>query len=251
MVNCQNMSKFTILPAIDLKGGRCVRLRQGRADAETVYADDPVAVALDWEKQGAEWLHIVDLDGAFQGQPVHTEVIGRIAAALRIPVEVGGGLRTDDHADRLLELGVNRIIIGTRALSEPDRLPQMAARLGARLAVGLDARDGRVAVKGWTETTEADALTLAGRLEEMGVQTLIYTDIAQDGMLTGPNIPALTAVCDRVSCKVIASGGIATAAQVTALTDLRRPNLCGAIVGKALYDGKVTLAELKAGSNRP
>ncbi len=241
------MPAFTVIPAIDLKGGRCVRLRRGCASDETVYPLDPVAAALDWERQGAEWLHVVDLDGAFQGKPVHTDLVGRIAATLHIPVEVGGGLRSDEDAERLLDLGAARVIVGTRACSEPDRLERLAARLGDRLAVGLDARGGRVSIKGWTETTATGALDLAARLEGLGVRILIYTDIAQDGMLTGPNAEALAALCARVSCSVIASGGVASAAHVAALAALRKPNLRGVIVGKALYDGKVTLAALMAG----
>ena len=242
------MSALTIIPAIDLKGGRCVRLRQGIVSDETVYSDDPVQMAQSWEQQGAAWLHIVDLDGAFQGFPVHTALIEKIACTVRIPVEVGGGLRTDDQVEALLALGVARAVLGTRAWTSPETLARLVERFGERVAVGLDARNGRVSIKGWTETTETDALALATRLQSMGVQTLIYTDIAQDGMLTGPNMKAIVALCDRVACRVIASGGVASTAHVTALAALGKPNLAGVIVGKALYEGAVSFAELQSRS---
>ncbi len=242
------MSALTIIPAIDLKGGRCVRLRQGIASDETVYSDDPVQMAQSWEQQGATWLHVVDLDGAFQGFPVHTALIEKIAGAVRIPVEVGGGLRTDDQVEALLALGVARAVLGTRAWTSPETLARLMERFGERVAVGLDARNGRISIKGWTETTGTDALALAARLEALGVQTLIYTDIAQDGMLTGPNTKAIAALCDRVACRVIASGGVASTAHVTALAALGKPNLAGVIVGKALYEGTVSFAELQLGS---
>ncbi|MDP2990430.1 MAG: 1-(5-phosphoribosyl)-5-[(5-phosphoribosylamino)methylideneamino]imidazole-4-carboxamide isomerase [Kiritimatiellota bacterium] len=242
------MSALTIIPAIDLKGGRCVRLRQGLASDETVYSDDPVQMAQSWEQAGAAWLHVVDLDGAFQGFPVHTALIEKIARAIRIPVEVGGGLRTDDQVEALLALGVARAVLGTRAWTSPETLARLVERFGEHVAVGLDARNGRVSIKGWTETTGTDALALAVRLQSLGVQTLIYTDIAQDGMLTGPNTKAIAELCDRVTCRVIASGGVASAAHVAALAALGKPNLAGVIVGKALYEGTVSFAELQLGS---
>lgn len=240
------MPSLTIIPAIDLKGGRCVRLRQGRASDETVYSDDPVQMARSWEQQGAAWLHVVDLDGAFQGAPAHTALIEKIASAVRIPVEAGGGLRSDEQVEALLARGVTRAVIGTRAWSSPETLARLVKRFGERVAVGLDARNGRISTEGWTQTTETDALALAARLETLGVQTLIYTDIAQDGMMTGPNTKAIAALCDRVACRVIASGGVASAAHVAALAALGKPNLAGVIVGKALYEGKISLAELQA-----
>lgn len=243
------MTSLTIMPAIDLKGGRCVRLRQGVASDETVYSDDPVQMARSWEQQGATWLHIVDLDGAFQGCPVHTALIEKIARAVQIPVEVGGGLRSDAQVADLLARGVTRAVLGTRAWTSPETLARLTGQFGERVAVGLDARNGRVSIKGWTETTGTDALTLAARLEALGVQTLIYTDIAQDGMLTGPNTQAIAALCDRVACKVIASGGVASAAHVAALAALGKPNLTGVIVGKALYEGAVSFAELQSAHN--
>ncbi len=238
---------FTILPAIDLKGGQCVRLRQGRAEEVTVYSSDPVEMALHWQNEGGEYLHMVDLDGAFEGRPVHTEVIGRVVKALSIPVEVGGGLRTDEHIDQLLALGVDRVILGTRACDTPDALGALAKRYGAHLAVGIDARDGQVQVKGWTETTGSKATDLAAQLSGLGVRTIIYTDTARDGMLHGVNVDAMRAICESVGDQtgIIASGGVSTAEDVRALLAMQQSNLTGAIVGKALYENRVTLKELK------
>lgn len=235
-----------ILPAIDLKDGKCVRLRQGKAEDVTVYSDDPVAQARTWLAQGAEQMHVVDLDGAFTGEPKHTEVIGRIVRALGIPVEVGGGLRTDAQVERLIDAGVARAIIGTRALENVDVLAALVKRFGEKIAVGIDARDGYVQVKGWVETTGMRAVDLAKRVESVGVQTIIYTDTATDGMLGGPNLPAMEQMCRAVSCRIIASGGVSAPEHVKALKALGCANLYGAIVGKALYDGKTTLAAMRA-----
>ena len=242
------MGAFTILPAVDLKGGQCVRLRQGRADDATVYGSDPAAQARDWARQGATWLHVVDLDGAFQGRPAHLDVIGQMVAAAGIPVECGGGLRTDADLEALLARGVRRAILGTRALERADELAVLARKYGARLAVGIDAREGFVQVKGWTETSRTTAVELARRAAAAGVQTIIYTDTATDGMLRGPNFDGTAALCDAIGpdCQVIASGGLTTAADVVRLRALQKPNLIGAIVGKALYEGRTTLAELLA-----
>lgn len=242
------MGEFTILPAVDLKGGRCVRLSQGRADDETVYGDDPVAQACEWARQGAEWLHVVDLDGAFQGRPAHLDVIGRMVAASGLTVECGGGLRTNEDLEALFACGVRRAILGTRALEHADELAALAAAYGDRLAVGIDARDGFVQVKGWTETTRTPAEELARRAVAAGIQTIIYTDTATDGMLRGPNFAGNAAICDAVGtpCQVIASGGITTADDIRRLRALERGNLTGAIVGKALYEGRTRLAELLA-----
>lgn len=237
---------MVVLPAIDLKDGKCVRLRQGRADAVTVYSDDPVAQAQAWLAQGAEQLHVVDLDGAFQGEPRHAEVIARIVKAIGIPVEVGGGLRTDAQIERLLEAGVARAIVGTRALEGIDALAALVRRFGEKIAVGIDARDGFVQVKGWVETTKTRAAELAKQVESVGVRTIIYTDTATDGMLGGPNLAAMREMCGTVSCRVIASGGVSAPEHVTALKALGCPNLYGAIIGKALYDGKTTLAAMRA-----
>ncbi len=242
------MSEFTILPAVDLKGGQCVRLRQGRAEDATVYGSDPVAQAREWAGQGATWMHVVDLDGAFKGHPAHLEVIAEMVKAAGIPVECGGGLRSDADLDALLATGVSRGILGTRALEHMDDLAVLAAKYGDRLAVGIDARDGFVQVKGWTETSKVTAVELAGQAAAAGVKTIIYTDTATDGMLRGPNFRGNAEVCDAVGpdCQVIASGGITTAADITKLCALGKLNLTGAIVGKSLYEGRTTMSELLA-----
>lgn len=242
------MDDFAVLPAVDLKGGKCVRLCQGRADDATVYGEDPVAQAREWARQGAAWLHVVDLDGAFQGKPAHLDVIGQMAAAAGIPVECGGGLRTDADLDALLARGVRRAILGTRALERVDELAALAAKYGERLAVGIDARDGFVQTKGWTETSRVTAVELGRRAADAGIQTIIYTDTATDGMLRGPNFAGNAHLCDAVgpACRVIASGGITTANDVRRLRALGKANLAGAIVGKALYEGRTTMAELLA-----
>lgn len=238
-----------ILPAIDLKDGKCVRLRQGKAEDVTVYSDDPVAQARTWLDQGAQQLHVVDLDGAFQGAPRHAEVIAQIIRSIGIPVEVGGGLRTDAHIEQMLQAGVTRAIIGTRALESFDALKALVRRFGDVIAVGIDARDGFVQVKGWVETTKTRATELAKQVESAGVRTIIYTDTATDGMLGGPNLAAMRQMCGTVSCRIIASGGVSEPRHVAALRALGCANLYGAIVGKALYDGKTTLAEMTAAAN--
>jgi len=237
---------IVVLPAIDLRGGRCVRLRQGRADEETTFSDDPVAMARRWAEQGARWMHVVDLDGAFEGRPVHTDLIARMVDAAGIPVEVGGGLRTDADIDATLAAGAARVILGTRVCADPDDAARLAGRYGDRLAVGIDARDGIAQVRGWTEGGSLRAVDLARRMERAGVRTLIVTDIGRDGMMQGVNTAAMAEVCDAVSCRVIASGGVATLADMTALRALGRVNLWGAIVGRALYENTVTVPALLA-----
>ena len=239
------MSTFTILPAVDLRGGRCVRLLQGREDAETVYGNDPVSMARRWADEGAEYLHVVDLDGAFQGESTQHELIGQIISSVSIPVEVGGGLRTDEDVRRMIGYGAARAILGTRAWSEPEQIAKLVAEFGAKVAVGIDARDGRVQIRGWTETTGLTAVDLAKKADAMGVATLIVTDTATDGMLQGPNLKAMEAICGTVKCNVIASGGVTTPGDIRALRALGKPNLAGAIVGKALYEGASTLVELQ------
>ena len=234
-----------IYPAIDLKDGKCVRLQQGRADAVTVYSDDPVAMARHWIDEGGDWLHIVDLDGAFSGHPVHRATVAAIAAAISAPIEFGGGLRTDTDIRSMLEAGASRVVLGTRACAEPEALADLVRQFGDHLAVGIDARGGRVQVKGWVETTETLAVDLAVRVARLGVRTIIYTDTATDGMLSGPNIEGVKALCAAVTCNVIASGGVSRVEDVARLSALRLPNLEGVIVGKALYEGAVTMQGLK------
>lgn len=233
-----------IYPAIDLRKGRCVRLRQGKAKAETVYGESPVEQALVWEKGGADFLHIVDLDGAFEGHPVHTSLFREFANTLQIPFEVGGGLRTDADVATVLEAGARRVILGSRAVSDPDAVRKLVAEHGAeRIVVGIDARDGLVQVAGWTETTSVRALDLAKTLVAAGVRNIIYTDTATDGMLQGPNLRAVTELAHSVpEAWIVASGGIHAPSDIEALAALQLPNLDGAIIGKALYEHPETLS---------
>lgn len=237
---------FTVYPAIDLRGGRCVRLLHGEADKETVYREDPVEAARDWIAQGARWLHVVDLDGAFTGRPAHLATVARIAALGR-PVQVGGGLRDEEAVARVLEAGAARAVLGTSAVERPGFAAECAKRFGGEaIAVGLDAKDGRIAVRGWVETTDLDTVSFARRLEDSGVRTVIHTDIATDGAMTGPNLARQAELADACGLSVIASGGVSGKADVEALRSLAgtHPNLEGVIVGRALYEGNVTVAEL-------
>lgn len=236
---------MTIYPAIDLKGGRCVRLLQGKADQETVYSLEPAEVAAGFLAAGSRWIHVVDLDGAFAGEPQNQTVVARICA-LGLDVQLGGGLRTRAAVDRVMALGVRRAVIGTRAAESEAFVTELVAAYGDRIAVGIDAKDGQVAVKGWVATTGTSALALAQRMDALGVATLIYTDIGTDGMLTGPNLPAQAAMAASVKAQVIASGGVSHRDDVTALQALAgtQPNLEGVIVGKALYERRVDLADL-------
>jgi phosphoribosylformimino-5-aminoimidazole carboxamide ribotide isomerase len=232
-----------IFPAIDLMGGQVVRLEQGKAEAKTVYGDDPVAVALQWKEQGAEWLHVVDLDGAFDGKPQNLDWVGKIAAAVGIPIELGGGMRNEAIMAEAFQRGVARVVIGTKACDSLDFVRKVSDRFGGeKIAVGIDAKNGRVATKGWTEASEWDAITLAQGVSVSGAGTIIYTDIATDGMFTGPNFPALKDLMEATDLQVIASGGVATVEHIKKLREIE--GLYGAIVGKALYDKKITLAEI-------
>ena len=236
---------MVILPAIDLKDGKCVRLRQGRADDVTVYGDDPAAQAKDWAEQGGRELHVVDLDGAFAGTPRHAETIARIIAAFGGPVEVGGGLRTPEALAAVIEAGAARAIIGSAALDDSEFLSKAVELYGEKIAVGIDARDGYVQTKGWVETTRVKATDLAAAVARLGVKTIIYTDTATDGMRGGPNLTQMAAICDAApTCAVTASGGVSSPFDVENLKALKRANLRAAIVGKALYDGRTTLREM-------
>ena len=222
-----------------------MRLRQGRADDVTVYGDDPAAQARDWRDQGGRELHVVDLDGAFAGEPRHAEVIARIIAAFGGPVEVGGGLRTPMAVDAVLDAGAARAIIGSAALDDPEFLSAALELYGDRIAVGIDARDGFVQTRGWVTTTSVKAVDLAKAVAAAGVKSIIYTDTATDGMLGGPNLAQMAAICDAApACAITASGGVSSPQDVKNLLALGRPNLRAAIVGKALYDGRTTLKEM-------
>lgn len=239
-----------VIPAIDLRGGKCVRLYQGDYAREQVFSDDPVATALRWQREGAPRLHVVDLDGAASGHPANLDAIHRIAAAVSVPVQVGGGVRSLETARRLLDAGVGRVVLGTVAVEQPDVVRQAIHALGAeRVAVGVDARDGRIAVRGWKEQSSLDVLDLVARMESLGVRCFIHTDIARDGTLTEPNVDAIAQVVARAKGDVIASGGVSRIEHVVRLAGV---GAAGCIIGKALYTGDLGLAEaLAAASNRP
>jgi phosphoribosylformimino-5-aminoimidazole carboxamide ribotide isomerase len=231
-----------LFPAIDLKNGEAVRLQQGDMARATVFHRDPAEQARLFAGQGFEYLHIVDLDGAFAGQPMNAAAVERILSAVRIPVQLGGGIR--DHATIAgwLDKGVTRVIIGTAAVRDPALVKAAAKTFPGRIAVGLDARDGKVAVQGWAESSELEALDIAKRFEDAGVAAIIYTDIARDGMLQGLNLDATIALADAVSIPVIASGGLASLDDIHALLAPRAKKLAGAIAGRALYDGRLDAA---------
>lgn len=233
---------FLVIPAIDLRGGRCVRLFQGDYDRETVYGDDPVAMARRWEAEGARRLHVVDLDGAREGRPAQLEVVRRIVEALEIPVQLGGGLRDAAAVRAALDAGVERAIIGTAAVDTEIARP-LFEEFRERLAVGLDARAGRVAVRGWREDSGRDAIELARELAALGARRFIFTDIATDGTLAGPAVDATRALAQAVDVPVIASGGVGSIDDLRALAALAECGVEGVIVGKALYVGSVHLRE--------
>jgi phosphoribosylformimino-5-aminoimidazole carboxamide ribotide isomerase len=226
--------------------GEVVRLRQGKADQKTVYSNDPAAFAQQWEKEGGDYLHLVDLDAAFTGELRNLESVRAICKAIDIPVQLGGGMRSESAIRKALEAGVDRVIIGTRATESLNFVRDMARTFGSeRIAVGIDARGGVVAVKGWTESADVMALDFARRSEDAGAGTIIYTDIATDGMLEGPNFTETEKMLATLQCQLIASGGVGTAEHVLRLAQM--PGLYGCIIGKALYDGKVRLADVRAG----
>lgn len=238
---------MTIYPAIDIKGGKCVRLLQGRADQETVYGDNPAAVAAGFRGAGSAWVHVVDLDGAFTGEPQNLGAVQAIAAT-GLKVQLGGGLRTRAAVERALGFGVARVVIGTRAAESEAFVGELVQAFGERIAVGIDAKNGQVAVKGWVSTADLSAVALARRMDALGVRTLIHTDIGTDGMLTGPNLAAQEAMLGAGRFQVIASGGVSRREDVIALTKLaqRHAALAGVIVGKALYEKRVELPDLLA-----
>ena len=231
-----------LFPAIDLKNGEAVRLEQGDMARATVFHRDPAEQARTFAAQGFEYLHIVDVDGAFAGKPMNAAAVERILAAVRIPVQLGGGIRDHATIEGWLGKGVTRVIIGTAAVRDPALVRAAAKTFPGRVAVGLDARDGKVAVQGWAESSELAVLDIAGRFEDAGVAAIVYTDIARDGMLKGLNIDATIALADAVSIPVIASGGLASLDDVRALLHPRAKKLAGAIAGRALYDGRFDAA---------
>jgi phosphoribosylformimino-5-aminoimidazole carboxamide ribotide isomerase len=232
-----------LFPAIDIKDGQCVRLEQGDMARVTVFEHNPAAQARLFENEGFEYLHIVDLDGAFAGKPINAPAVEQIVKSVGIPVQLGGGIRDRATIEAWLGKGVARVIIGTAAVRDPALVKEAAKAFPGRVAVGLDARDGKVAVEGWAKTSELAALEIACRFEDAGVAAIVYTDIARDGMLKGLNLDATIALADALSIPVIASGGFASLDDVRALLAARARKLAGAIVGRALYDGRLDAAE--------
>lgn len=235
-----------LFPAIDLKDGKCVRLKLGDMDQATVFNDDPAAQAAAFQEQGFEWLHIVDLNGAFAGEPVNAAAVESILAALTIPAQLGGGIRDMATIEHWLAKGIRRVILGTVAVRDPELVREACRAFPGRVAVGIDARGGKVAVEGWAETSELAAVDLARQFEDAGVAAIIYTDIDRDGILKGLNLPSTRALADATSIPVIASGGLASIDDIKALLAPENAKLEGAISGRAIYDGRLEPAEALA-----
>ena len=234
-----------LIPAIDLKNGRCVRLLQGEADAETVYSDDPAAMARSFEDAGAKRLHLVDLDGAFRGQGTNLDSIHSILKTISIPVQLGGGLRTAKNVEKMFELGVSSVIVGTMAVKNPDVLEGLIQRFSReKIFLGIDARNRKVSIEGWQEGTEIDDVEFALRWKKLGIKRVIFTDIARDGMLSGPNLEALSDFARRTGLKIVASGGVSSMADLEQLKTLEAVGVDQVISGKAIYEGKLDLKEV-------
>jgi phosphoribosylformimino-5-aminoimidazole carboxamide ribotide isomerase len=231
-----------LIPAIDLKDGKCVRLRQGRMEDSTVFSDDPVAMASRWVEEGARRLHLVDLNGAFAGQPVNAQVIRRIAEAFPdVPIQVGGGIRDEQTVETYLDAGVQFVIIGTKAVQDPHFVSDLCVEYPGHIIVGLDAKDGRVAVNGWSKLSKYNVIDLAQNFERYGVDAIVYTDISRDGMMQGVNVEATVRLAQAISIPVIASGGVSTLDDIKALCAVEKEGIMGAIIGRALYDGAIDL----------
>ena len=234
---------FLVIPAIDLRGGRVVRLRQGDFARETAYSEDPVAVAREWDAQGAQWIHVVDLDGAKAGEPQHLEVVAAMAATVRARIALGGGLRTPQHVAQVFAQGISRVVLGTAAITRPHFVEDIAARYPGQVALGIDALQGMVAVAGWQEGTGVEALELASRFAHVPLVAVVYTDIGRDGMLAGPNITGLLTMARAAGHPLIASGGVSSLADVRAVRALEHRGVAGVIIGRALYEGALRLDE--------
>ena len=236
-----------LIPAIDLKGGNCVRLRQGRMEDDTVFSDDPVATARRWVEAGAKRLHIVDLDGAVQGEPVNAHAIAAICAGFPdLEIQVGGGIRSEEQIETYIQAGVRYVIIGTQAVKAPGFVADATVSFPGHIMVGIDARDGKVATEGWSKLSRHDPIDLAQRFAADGIEAIIYTDISRDGMLSGPNISATVALAQAVPVPVIASGGIANLEQVLALKAHEGDGIIGAITGRAIYEGALDFSQARA-----
>lgn len=237
---------FEIIPAIDMKGGKCVRLEEGKAASVREYGDDPLAMALYWQAQGAERLHLVDLDGAFSGRGPHLQVAAAIFRALRIPVQYGGGLRSLDHIGRILDLGARRAIVGTAAITEPGILENAMRRWPGSLVVAIDARDGEVAVRGWVDRSGVSALELAERVRRIGVERIIYTDVSRDGTFRGVNVEETETLARRSGLRVIASGGVSALEDIRQLWQRRQAGIEGVVLGRALYEKRLDFLTVKS-----
>jgi phosphoribosylformimino-5-aminoimidazole carboxamide ribotide isomerase len=233
-----------IIPAIDLKDGECVRLLQGRMEDSTVFSDDPVAMAADWVNAGARRLHLVDLNGAFAGEPVNGGIVNAIAKAFPdLPIQIGGGIRSLETIQAYLDAGVQYVIIGTKAVKEPEFVFEACKRFPGHIIVGLDAKDGKVAIDGWAEITDVDVIDLAKQFKEAGVSAIVYTDISRDGMMQGVNVEATARLAQECGIEVIASGGVTDIEDVRALAKVASSGICGAITGRAIYEGTLDLKE--------
>ena len=239
----ESVNIFELIPAIDLKGGHCVRLKQGRMDDATVYGDDPGAMAAHWQSLGAKRLHVVDLDGAFAGKPANREAIRAICSEMHIPVQLGGGLRDLTMIESTLNLGVDRVILGSIAVANPSLVEEACRAFPGQICVGIDAKGGMVAVHGWDDVTDVTAVDLARKFEDAGVASIIYTDIARDGMMTGPNIEETVNLARAISIPVIVSGGVARMDDVTACAKHVNDGICGAITGRAIYENSIDFAD--------
>ncbi len=232
-----------IYPAIDIKDGKCVRLYQGRMDEVTVFSEDPLEMAKRWKEEGAQFFHIVDLDGAVEGKPHNLEIVKKIVEETEVPLQLGGGIRDLESIEEVLSVGVKRVILGTIAVKNPPLLAEAIGRYKETIMVGIDARKGKVSVAGWKEDTAFEAVEIARKMEQMGIERIIYTDIERDGTLIGPNISSLRSVLEAVEIPVIASGGVSTAKDVRDLKELEPLGLEGVIIGRALYTGTISLLE--------
>lgn len=231
-----------ILPAIDIKDGKCVRLKQGLADQVTIYGEDPAKMAKHWQEQGAAYLHLVDLDGAFGGSQANFDVVDQIAKTVKIPFEIGGGIRDEETIQKYLRHGASRVILGTKAVEDLDFVADMCNKYGDTIAVSVDAKGEYVAVKGWVETSQKKTMDFCKELKSAGVHTIVYTDISRDGMLTGPNMEMLKILQEEIGDNIIASGGVSNISDIIRLKEL---DVYGAITGKALYEGTLTMEEIR------
>jgi phosphoribosylformimino-5-aminoimidazole carboxamide ribotide isomerase len=240
-----------IIPAVDIKNGKCVRLLQGRMNEDTVYSDDPAAMAVKWERLGAEMIHVIDLDAAFSKQPQNITVIRKIAQSVQVPIQLGGGIRNEKTVAMYLEMGIRRLIIGTEAIKNPEFVKRICKTCPDQIIVGIDARNGKVAIDGWTQTTQVEAADLARAFENCGVAAINFTDIQRDGMQTGPNLEATRQLAEAVSIPVIASGGVSSIQDIKDLLALEESGVIGAIVGKALYSGELDLETALKAARQP